>query len=699
MLRRLRPGLVLQFALASALPIVLLGFLLAHLIKGQIEEGTLAEARRAAVIMARVGFQSQLSPAALRRGLGPRQIEKLDDALASEEIGRQIARVKIWNKRLEIVYSDNRSVVGKRFPLSKALLRDAYNGDTGSEVSNLARRDNVSERKYRRLLEVWVPLQFKPGGPVEGVFDVYLPYTPIARSIERNTHAVYVLLVAGLGLLYAALFRIAVRASRRLRRQANELAAQAGALQQQAEELRRHAREKEHQALHDALTGLPNRTLFQDRIGQALLSARRDGSEAAVLLMDLDRFKEINDTLGHHAGDALLRELSERLRTKLRSSDTVARLGGDEFGILLARVASMTDLEDVIRRIREAVEEPFTLQDLPLGIEASIGVAFYPSHGGDVETLLQRADVAMYLAKESHSGYEIYDPNGDEYNPARLMLVGELRRAIEQKELVLHYQPKARVGSGEVTSVEALVRWQHPEQGLLFPDQFIPVAQHTGLIRPLTLYVLDTALAQCRAWQDEGLVLKVAVNLSMRNLIDLAFPESVAALLERWGVHPSLLELEITESTIMADPFRTMALLRKLKAMGLRLAIDDFGTGYSSLAYLKRLAVDEIKIDKSFVLNMARDENDAAIVRSTIDLARNLGLEVVAEGVESAEAWETLAQLGCDVAQGYYLSRPLPGDDLAAWLRASAARLGGQEQQGRGMAGASDAPPAAAQLG
>jgi diguanylate cyclase (GGDEF)-like protein/PAS domain S-box-containing protein len=435
------------------------------------------------------------------------------------------------------------------------------------------------------------------------------------------------------------------------------------------EELRLQSQLNEHQALHDALTGLPNRTLLRDRIQQAILTAKREGGRVAVLMMDLDRFKEVNDSLGHHAGDALLRELADRLRQILRASDTVARLGGDEFGLLLPKHDDPAGVVSVLEKIRNAVEQPIVLHDLPLAVEASIGVSLYPDDGDDVDSLLQRADVAMYTAKESNLPYAFYDESADTYDTARLTIVGELRRALEARELVLYYQPKAALSSGEVSSVEALIRWNHPSRGLVLPDAFIPLAQQTGLIRPLTLYVVDEALRQCRAWQEQGLTLCVAVNLSMRNLLDLEFPEDVRGLLERWQVDPSQLEFEITESTMLADPIRTKLILDKLSGMGIRLAIDDFGTGYSSLAYLKRLPIDEIKIDRSFVMRMHDDEDDATIVRSTIDLARNLGLEVVAEGVESEETWAELSALGCTVAQGYFLSQPVPGEELGAWLR------------------------------
>jgi diguanylate cyclase (GGDEF)-like protein/PAS domain S-box-containing protein len=427
----------------------------------------------------------------------------------------------------------------------------------------------------------------------------------------------------------------------------------------------------EHQALHDALTGLANRTLFRDRIDQAVKAARRAGGRTAVLLMDLDRFKEINDSLGHAAGDELLVELGTRLERALRASDTVARLGGDEFGVLIPDPAVPDDVLRVIDRMQAAIAEPVTVQGLPLSLEGSIGIAVFPEDGDDVESLLQRADVAMYQAKAENAGFAFFDEAScDTHDPGRLTLVGELRRALEHRELTLYYQPKAVLADGDVRSVEALLRWNHPTRGLVPPDDFIPLAQQTGLIKPLTLYVVDEALRQCRAWLDDGLRLSIAVNLSTRNLLDVQFPTEVRGLLDRWDVEPGLLELEITESTMLADPVRCKQILGRLSQMGIRLSIDDFGTGYSSLAYLKGLPVDEIKIDRSFVLGMHSSEDDATIVRSTIDLGRNLGLEVVAEGVETEEVWNHLGSLGCTVAQGYYLSRPVPPAELEAWLEA-----------------------------
>jgi diguanylate cyclase (GGDEF)-like protein/PAS domain S-box-containing protein len=424
----------------------------------------------------------------------------------------------------------------------------------------------------------------------------------------------------------------------------------------------------EHQALHDALTGLANRTLFRNRINQTVTGRRRTDARAAVIVMDLDGFKEINDSLGHAAGDDLLIELGRRLKAALGTSDTVARLGGDEFGVLLPH-ASLTDgVLRAVEQMQAAIEYPITLQGLSLSLEASIGIALYPDDGKDVETLLRCADGAMYYAKVEKSGWAFYDSSRVRQDTARLTLMGELRGALDQRELVLYYQPKAVLADGEVHSVEALLRWNHRVRGLVPPDDFIPMAQQTGLIKPLTLYVIDEALRQCRLWQDDGLRLAIAVNLAARNLVDADFPSQVAGLLERWNVEPGLLEFEITESAMLTDPERTKLILEDLSAMGIRLSIDDFGTGYSSLASLRRLPVSEIKVDRCFVMNMDEDEDDATIVRSTIDLGRNLGLDVVAEGVESEQVWDRLKALGCTAAQGYYLSRAIPAPELQTWL-------------------------------
>ena len=422
----------------------------------------------------------------------------------------------------------------------------------------------------------------------------------------------------------------------------------------------------EHQALYDDLTGLPNRALFYRRVRELIASPQSE--RVAVLLMDLDHFKDINDTLGHGQGDLVLKEVSGRLQRAVGASDTVARLGGDEFGILLPRVPNGAG-RHAAEQVLKVLSAPVVLEGLDIDLQASVGVALFPEHGQDVDSLVQKADVAMYEAKAAAgSDYKVYMPERDPHSTERLELTGELRRAIKEGELVLHYQPKIDLQSRKVLGVEALVRWRHPKRGLLSPEIFLPLAERSGLMKDLTAQVLQMALRQARTWQGTGVELTMAVNVAAADLLDLRFPDEVESLLTQKGLAASSLELEITESTILADPQRAQAVLTRLHAMGVRLAVDDFGTGYSSLIYLKELPVDAVKIDRSFVRDMATKSDDEVIVRAIIDLARNLNLQVVAEGVEDEATWNRLGALGCDLAQGYYLSPPLAEKELILWL-------------------------------
>jgi diguanylate cyclase (GGDEF)-like protein len=432
--------------------------------------------------------------------------------------------------------------------------------------------------------------------------------------------------------------------------------------------LRREAAEREHASLHDGLTGLGNREMLDRSLRRVLVDRVPDGI-VAVLLIDLDRFKEVNDTLGHHQGDVLLREIARRLVRVVGDRAVAIRLGGDEFAVLTHTCATQDDVLALAHVVEASITAPFELGDVTLDVGASIGVSMSPDDGDDPETLLQRADVAMYAAKSGPRSIELYDAATDHYSPWRLALASELRRTIERRELLVEYQPKADLRTGAIVGAEALARWHHPERGFVPPDEFVPVAEHTGLIRALTEHVLDVALGQCRAWRDGGHDLHVAVNLSVRNLVDEQLPQIVAAQLDAHGVPASALTLEVTEGTIMADPTRTVGILNRLSSMGVTISVDDFGTGYSSLGYLKRLPVDELKIDRSFVASMVQDDSDAVIVRSTIDLARNLGLVVTAEGVEDAATWQLLRGLGCNLAQGYYLGKPMTAARFGKWLR------------------------------
>jgi diguanylate cyclase len=422
-----------------------------------------------------------------------------------------------------------------------------------------------------------------------------------------------------------------------------------------------------HDSLHDALTGLPNRTLLTDRFGQSLRADARAGTRTGLLLLDLDRFKEINDTFGHHHGDEVLTQVGPRLAGVVGDVDTVARLAGDEFAVLLPEVGSVADATAVAAKLRAALETPFHVEGIDLDVEVSVGVVVSGEHGQDAATLLQRADVAMRAAKTQNLGVSVYDPAVDEHSPAKLALFGDLRRALDRGELVLHYQPQVGISTGDVVGVEALVRWQHPERGLVFPDEFIPFAEHTGLIGPLTCHVLDTACAQARTWSDAGRPLRVSVNLSARNLLDVGLPGQVAELLAAHGVAAELLELEVTESAIMTEPARAQQLLEQLATLGVRISIDDFGVGYTSLGQLKSLPISELKIDRSFVATITEDHSNALIVRSVVDLGHDLGFTIVAEGVETEQILTALSGLGCDVAQGYHLSRPITAAAFDTW--------------------------------
>jgi diguanylate cyclase (GGDEF)-like protein len=449
---------------------------------------------------------------------------------------------------------------------------------------------------------------------------------------------------------------------------------------------RGYRRMVERQALHDALTGLPNRLLFADRVDHALAAAGRTGAQPVVMLLDLDRFKDVNDTLGHHYGDQLLVELAARLQSSLRPVDTVARLGGDEFAVLLPDGGAVAGTL-AATRILASLDRPFTLAGITIGVEASIGIASgdtsdieaaSPDAPTDARTpdLLQHADSAMYQAKKARDGYRHYEAGQGGSTTAHLTLLGELRQALDRDELLVHYQPKIAVDTGELHGVEALVRWQHPTRGLLAPGAFIDLAEGTTLIHRLTDIVLIKALALTRRWLDQGIQMPVAVNVSARSLLDQNFPARVAERLAEAEVPPSMLCLELTESTIMSDPEGALVILHRLHDMGIRLSVDDFGTGYSSMAYLKVLPVDELKVDRSFVKDMTSNESDNILVQSAVDLGHNLGLSVVAEGVENKATLAALQRVGADIVQGYYLARPMTAELLKSWMTERVPHLG-----------------------
>jgi diguanylate cyclase (GGDEF)-like protein len=639
--------LLRKFTLLSFVCFAALGVALTQLLAHQIHQRALSSTVASAQLLADTIGRTALEPRDLEHGVSPRRAHALDVAIAQARAQGRIVRVKVWSRTGRIVYSDDRAAIGRHFAVEDDL-RGAFAGIPFVDISSGKDPEQRGERRFGKLLEAYVPLRFAPGAPPAGAFEIYLPYAPVAQASASDVRVVYLLVAGGLAVLYVLLYRIVARASRRLRRQAAE---------------------SRRLALHDPLTGLPNRRALYARLERLLEASAGGGERTALLLADLDGFKELNDTLGHQAGDAVLAQLGPRLDAALPQVELLARIGGDEFAVLASVTRTGPEARQIAERFRTALLEPFVVDGISLAVQASIGIAYFPEDGQDADALMRRADVAMYEAKALQSGWLEYESARDEHSRARLALAGELRRAISDGELVVHYQPKADLQSGSVTSVEALVRWQHPELGLLPPAEFVPMAEQTDLIRPLALYVLDAAMAQAREWEELGLDLSVAVNLAMPNLLDVRLPDDVAAMLAKHRLAPGRVILEITENVMMADPVRTAEVLTRLRDLGTRLSLDDFGTGHSSLAYLKQLSVDELKIDRSFVHDMRDDEQSTAIVRSTIELAHAMGLSVVAEGVEDADTLFALKEMGADVAQGFYLSRPVPPVEILAMLQ------------------------------
>ena len=577
------------------------------------------------------------TPRGLASGRLPRREARSLDRTLGDLASSRAGSVRLWNRDRELVYSG-----GRRLDLSPADISEALGSGLRGKVDSVRVPDAGGGRSDE--LATVMPVRATPAGPAVGAFEVRRPWKSVAASAGFPSWGgllpeLGVLALVWLGMLGAAALAMRGRA--------------AGPSPLTDSQL-------------DPLTDLPNRSTFRELLDRALIAGKRGPGLVAVMLMDVDRFKEINDTLGHYNGDLLLKRVGPRLRSVLRDQDTVARLGGDEFAILLPGLPDDGAVTTAAERIIRSFEEPFVLGGLALEVEASVGVAVYPEHGNRVDVLLNRADTAMYAAKAARTGFAVYSDQQDQGSRRRLALAGELRRAINEDEIVLNFQPKTRMATGEVTGVEALARWRHPVHGTISPSEFIPIAEQTNLLHTLTERILDRALSQLREWHTRGFDLTMAVNLSMRNLLDAKLADQIAQRLRRNGIEPSYLELELTEGMLMADPRRAMEILGRLKEVGVGLSVDDFGTGYSSLAYLKDLPVDAIKIDRSFVMGMENEPRNAAIVRSTVDLGRNFGLEVVAEGVETQAAYDELARLGCDYAQGFLLARPLPAPELLA---------------------------------
>ncbi len=440
----------------------------------------------------------------------------------------------------------------------------------------------------------------------------------------------------------------------------------------QTQELRNRAENLEKQAnytaTHDNVTDLPNRSLFYDRVERAILSANNKNELLAILLIEIANFKEVYDTLGRNSSDQILKQVSSRLQGVVLGEDSVARIDGNIFSILLTDLTDPMEAELLAQHIHKALEPAFIIERLSFAVHANIGIVIFPEHGEDVDTLVQKAGVSLYIASQSNGGYATYKPSFDEYSPRRLTLMSELRHAIERNELELYYQPKVSIQTGLLYGAEALVRWHHPNHGFISPDEFIPMAERTRMIKPLTLWVLKEAFKQCAGWRKQGKELIVSVNLSAKDLHDPELPDLIAGVAASTRVNPEWIVLEITEGSVMIEPEATLNILRRLDEMGYQLSIDDFGTGYSSLAYLKQMPLAELKIDRSFVQDLMENESDDVIVNATINLAHNLKLHVTAEGVETEEIYDRLKDYGCDIAQGYLISKPISAKAFNEWM-------------------------------
>lgn len=627
----------------TAVPVVALGLLLASGFRSEARDRGVRVGGAQAALIAGTAIIPDITGGRLKRPLSKGEQASVSAVARRLIVGHQVLRLRLRDPGGHVVFSDDGS--GFDGPVES----DAITAAHGTAVASLT-RVNTDTNDHGRVgvaaVEVYLALRTTPHSPVLGVLETYLPYGPIAQDLSTGLDTLYRDLVIGLAALYLVLFVITASLSGRLRA---------------------HALRNAHLARYDTLTDLPNRSLFQARVDEAVRTAQAAEDQVTVATVDLDRFKEINDALGHRNGDRVLIELGHRLQDALRPGETVARLGGDEFGIILLGPAPP---EDRLRCLQAQLEEEVEVAGLVLSAEASFGFVTAPDDGADADTLLQRTDVAMFAAKSSHAGVLRYHPDLDRFDAERLGLVTQLRRAIEDDQLVLHYQPQQNLISGRITAVEALLRWQHPTRGLLYPDTFLGLAEQTDVINTLTRWVLRRALADLRSLDPHGDLL-VAVNVSARNLGAPGFAADVLAELRKTEVEAGRLILEVTETALMTDPARASAVLRRLADAGVAISLDDFGQGQTSLSYLSRLPLDELKLDRSFVADMLDDPAHAAIVRSMIDLGHNLGLRVVAEGVETEDTLAALKQARCDVVQGFLLARPMTLDGVSDILKRS----------------------------
>ena len=637
------PRLVLRFTLLTGVSLAIASVAIFVMVRGFVTSQARDAVEQNTRFVAQAVLSRELAPGDFERQLTPARRRALKRLFRQQVMIDDVESAALYDTGGSLRFSTTEPAGAGTAPLHAASAGRATLA--GQKIRTAVEQTTARDGSSRTVLRQLVPIWF--GDRAAGVLVTERDYAPIARSVTATFVPIALVLEGVLLVLFISLFPVLRRATR---------------------QIDSHMEEIEHQALHDSLTGLPNRVLFHDRIETALANARRTGGRAAVLLLDLDGFKEINDALGHASGDQLLRELAVRLRGTLRDTDTIARLGGDEFGVVMP-AGSADDVLETATRIHVAVDEPFEIGGLSLDVKTSVGGVLYPDDASDADTLVRFADVAMYAAKRNRTRIELYNPAADVSSRESLSLGSELRRALEAGDIVAHYQPKVEVSSGRVVGAEALVRWDHPERGIVLPSQFLPVVQKAGLMGSLTALVLQRAAAEAAAWSRDGLDLGVAVNVDVDALLDPAFPRRVAEVLEETGLAPELLTIELTETSLMADPVRAGYVARELSSVGVRLSIDDFGTGYSSLGYLTALPLAELKIDRSFVGRMTESPIDMVIVRTILDLGSNLDLSVVAEGIESTKAREMLEELGCGLAQGYEFGSPMSAGRLTAFLR------------------------------
>ncbi|MBT0769320.1 bifunctional diguanylate cyclase/phosphodiesterase [Kineosporia sp. J2-2] len=648
-------------AVISLVPVLALGTVMATQYRTESRDRGVAQGRLQAALISRLITDNLLEQVTLKNGINNVERTRLDRLADTQVDSGIISRFRLRGPDLRIIYSSDGSglrygpAVGDSTELDGQSASDVLTALDGEAVASIV------ESGGSEVVEAFAPLYNVRSHALMGVLQVEVPYGPIAAQMNAGLHQLYFALGTGLLTLYLVLAALVWWFTR---------------------ELARAAAKFEHQALHDTLTDLPNKALFSDRISQTAtlvergggihLGPGRRGGGAAVVLFNLDGFRDINEAIGPVNGDVVLTTVAERLRNTVRAVDTVAGLGGDLYGLILAGVEKQDQIEAAAARINRNVEEDIVLDafDVPVRVSGSMGVVFMPKNGTNAEVLLDRADVALHVAKTSHSKLVCYDDEQNNYSPDRLAMIGQLRDAITNEELRLHYLPKVDQPDGHVTCVEALVRWQHPDRGLLSPDQFVPLAEQTGLIDDLTRWVLTTALRQLSVWRRVRDDLSVAVNISERSMNHLDLPQMVFDALTETGVPPASLLLEITEAALVADQERAGVVMQHLSGAGVRLSLDDFGEGFTSLSHLAELPLNELKIDRIFVKDMLESPNDTAIVRSVVELGHNLNLEVVAEGVETAEILAALNELGVNGVQGYFFTPPLPATEIMDWIGA-----------------------------